>query len=114
VDRQTSGGKDLGDNLTFAKVVLGSAGSIIGTAYDSCVLVGVGDQYGKGLSMCNGIYNLPQGKLTFQGTRKTRERYTFVVTGGSGIYVNASGTINGFQIGSTPFSQRVVIHISGR
>ena len=113
VDVQTgSEGHNLGDHRTFSKIVLGSKGFIIGSAFDSCVVVGIGKTYGKfGLSLCNGVYNLPKGKLTFQGTRRTRERYTFVITGGSGIYENASGTLNGFQISSNPYSQRVIIHI---
>jgi len=113
VDVQThSEGNDLGDHRTFNKIVLGSDGFIIGAAVDACTIVGEGSNYGKnGLSLCNGVYTLPKGKLTFQGTRRTRQRYTFVITGGSGIYENAGGVLNGFQTSSSPFSQRVIIHI---
>ncbi len=113
VDTQThSEGNDLGDHRTYANYVLGSDGLIIGTAYSICTIVARGSNFGShGLTLCSGVYNLPKGKLTFQGTRRTKTKYTFVVTGGSGIYVNAGGVLNGFQISDNPYSQRVIIHL---
>jgi hypothetical protein len=100
-----SDGNDPNDHRVFSLRLLSFKGLIIGNGYQACIVVK------SGVDQCSGVYNLPTGKITYSGSRQSREKYTFVVTGGTGSYLAAGGRLNSVLFGSNPFREKVVIHI---
>jgi len=67
----------------------------IGNAYLLCTTLGRHGIYGRRpASMCDGIYNMPRGKLLVRGVRRSNRFYSFAITGGTGIYRGATGSLN--------------------
>lgn len=64
----------------------------IGHAFIHCSDLG---RLGGGgpISYCHGLYVFPLGKIVVEGIRRNRRRVTYVVTGGTGRYLDASGTL---------------------
>ncbi|MCW2993349.1 MAG: hypothetical protein JWQ18_844 [Conexibacter sp.] len=70
---------------------LTAAGKPSGTANLVCTITQPG---AKGLSECVGTLVLPTGSITFAGgSRIATEDDTFAVTGGTGAYAKATGTL---------------------
>ena len=70
----------------------------VGKAYYDCV--GVGGTTGSYKhSMCDVLWNLEGGQITFRYLETPGEDFRFAVTGGTGIYANAvgDGTITKFK-----------------
>lgn len=65
----------------------------IGHGVLTCTKVGIGGILGAGVSNCNGVYQLPLGKISTQGILHGYSRYTMIITGGTGVYKEASGTL---------------------
>jgi len=105
-------GLNIGDRSVYAQFLLDSTGKKIGNSYIICTSVGESGILGKGVLECHGIYNLPLGKITIQGSRSSkRDKLTFVVTGGTGIYEGVGGILNGFIIGTSPHRERLIFRI---
>jgi hypothetical protein len=85
----TLGSRRVAYLLLFAK----SGGIPIGHAFVSCVFVGSSGVLGGGVSTCGGTYRMPRGYLTTAGVRHSPDRYTLAVTGGTGLYAGAGGTL---------------------
>lgn len=111
VDIESKKSSDIGETSVFAQRILDPSGNIIGNSFSSCILIAKEEIFAGGRNLCDGVYNLPKGKITFKGSRKNRERYTFVVTGGTGFYSGVGGRLNGFVIGSDPFREKLIFHI---
>ena len=54
---------------------------------------------GRNIYNCFGTYVLPLGKIAVQGIAHGLQRYTFVITGGTGAYVGKNGTMFSRRIG---------------
>jgi len=71
----------------------GGASVPIGHAFVTCSFLGRGGVFGSGVSACSGTYRLPKGYITAYGVRHSTQRYTLAVTGGTGLYAGAGGTL---------------------
>lgn len=65
----------------------------IGHGLESCIKAGYGGVLGGGLFSCNVTIVLPLGKVVATGIVHNFHRYSLIVTGGTGEYVNASGPL---------------------
>lgn len=65
----------------------------IGNGIKACVKAGSGGLLGGGLMSCSLTLSLPLGKVTAQGIVHNINRYTLVITGGTGEYENANGPL---------------------
>lgn len=65
----------------------------IGHGILTCTKVGAGGILGRGISNCMATYSLPLGKISVQGILHSYARYTLVITGGTGRYKGADGTL---------------------
>jgi hypothetical protein len=81
----------------------------LGHAIVSCYSLGFGGILGAGLEHCTATYVLPLGKITAQGIVHSRNRYTLVLTGGTGRYVGAEGHLFTKRIG--PGLKRIVFNL---
>ncbi len=100
------------NDLLVAKKLLDKFGSTIGNAYQVCTTVAKGGIFGNGVDQCLTTYNFPKGKITAQGTRHTRDSYTFIVTGGSRRYNGAGGTVTGFINGLSPRRENLTFYLT--
>jgi hypothetical protein len=57
---------------------------------------------GTGSMNCNGTYFLPKGKIMVTGIIGSRLFYELAVIGGTGLYVNARGTVTATYLGGVP------------
>lgn len=112
IDRSfKSEGENPGDRSIIAQRILDTEGNIVGNSFVVCPLAAKEGVFGSGVRVCHGVFNLPKGKVTVYGSRRSRERYTLVVTGGSGFYSGVGGRLNGFVIGVKPFREKIIFHI---
>lgn len=65
----------------------------VGHAVLTCAKVGTGGVLGGGIWNCIGVYQLPLGKISTQGILHGYNRYTLVITGGTGRYKGVSGSL---------------------
>jgi hypothetical protein len=92
-DRQahvTHLGGDSTGGVDIARMTLYGSSSTtrpIGHAVITCMDVGSGEQ------TCDGSYVLPKGTLETSGILRTRLFYTQAITGGTGLFDNARGTL---------------------
>lgn len=61
------------------------AGTPVGTGHEICRWTG------SDAAVCHGVYDLAEGSIAFIGVAG---RGTFIVTGGTGRYLGASGSLN--------------------
>lgn len=102
-------GPSVGDRfLDYAKVVDAKSGARRGYAFQACDFAKVGK---KELSNCYGGIQLSAGRLSFADTGTDTGRFsTVAITGGTGAYATARGTIV-FDAGKKK-NIGVVIHIA--
>lgn len=81
----------------------------IGHAVTVCTRLGVGGVLGGGLSDCKATFVLPLGKITAAGVRHNRTRYTLVITGGTGRYLGAAGSVD--RRAETPGQTRYIFRL---
>ncbi len=63
---------------------------VIGQAVLTCMALG---RAVPGTSLCDAVYTLPKGRLVAHGTRRRSDYYVLPVTGGTGVYSHASGSL---------------------
>jgi hypothetical protein len=66
----------------------------IGSAYVVCDELGTGDVLGGGISSCQVTFHFPLGKITAAGIRHSVRHWSMVITGGTGIYLGAQGSVH--------------------
>ena len=62
---------------------------------------------------CRGTYILPRGKIMVAGTLQYRQFYVLAVTGGTGLYDNARGTLSVTRTARRPVRDLVVVRLTG-
>ena len=62
---------------------------------------------------CNGTYLLPRGMILTAGVLNTRLLYTAAITGGTGLYDNARGTLTVTAKGLKPRRELLLFRLSG-
>lgn len=65
----------------------------IGHAIKSCIKVGSGGILGGGIMSCSMTLHLPRGKVAASGVVHSLNRYTMVLTGGTGLYEGVHGPL---------------------
>lgn len=63
------------------------------------------------ISQCTATYVLPLGRIIVHGVRKRRDYYVLAVTGGTGIYSRASGTLVASTIALNPRRERLLFSL---
>jgi hypothetical protein len=79
----------------------------IGTGVLTCTFVS------KTQRTCNGSYLLPRGMIQTAGVLNTRLLYTAAITGGTGLYDNARGTLTVTAKGLKPRRELLLFRLSG-
>jgi hypothetical protein len=79
----------------------------IGTAVLTCTYVS------KIERSCTGSYLLPRGMILTAGVLTTRLLYTAAITGGTGLYDNARGTLTVTAKGLKPRRELLLFRLSG-
>ena len=79
----------------------------IGKAVLMCMYVS------KTLRSCNGSYILPRGMIETSGLINSRLLYTAAITGGTGLYDNARGTLTVTAKGLKPRRELLLFRLSG-
>jgi len=62
---------------------------------------------------CSGTYHLPRGMILTAGVLKSRLLYTAAITGGTGLYDNARGTLTVTAKGLKPRRELLLFRLSG-
>jgi hypothetical protein len=75
----------------------------IGRAQLVCVNIG------QNFRNCNGTYLLPAGKMTVSGALQYRGLYDLAVTGGTGLYTNAHGTLTATRLSKKPLPTELLL-----
>jgi hypothetical protein len=60
---------------------------------------------------CDGTYLLPAGKMTVSGALQYRGLYDLAVTGGTGFYVNAHGTLTATRLSKKPPTELLLFRL---
>ncbi len=100
-------GDSLGDTLTFANEVFDArSGKKVGTDQGQCVRTVVGEAF-----ECYWTTFLPRGQITVEGPFYDAADSTLAITGGTGAYRNARGTMDLHARSETEFD--FVFHVTG-
>ena len=62
---------------------------------------------------CRGTYILPRGKIVVAGSIQYHQFYVLAVTGGTGLFDNARGTVSVTRTARRPVRDLVVIRLAG-
>ncbi|HEX5798504.1 MAG TPA: hypothetical protein VFY02_00215 [Gaiellaceae bacterium] len=62
---------------------------------------------------CRGTYILPRGKIVVGGSLQYHQFYVLAVTGGTGLFDNARGTVTVTRTARRPVRDLVVIRLAG-
>jgi hypothetical protein len=79
----------------------------IGTGVLTCTFLS------KTQRSCSGSYLLPRGMIQTAGVLNTRLLYTAAITGGTGLYDNARGTLTVTAKGLKPRRELLIFRLSG-
>ena len=101
-------GPSAGDELIRGLRLTDPHRRIIGSASFMCVSLG---KALEGTSVCNGVYSLPRGKLVVQGTRRSMGYYVLPITGGTGVYSHASGSLIAVTVALHPRKDRLLFSL---
>jgi hypothetical protein len=104
VDNPPSG-RSAGDMLVFTERLLDTRGQQIGSDAASCVVLF--DQR----SLCTGTYILPRGQVMVQLVQPSLSgtlTYTQAITGGTGRFARATGTVT---VDQQPSGDRFIFHV---
>lgn len=109
IHRYSNGNGGTGD-VEIARFTLYGASSTtrpIGHAVLSCTFVSRTER------SCTGTYVVPRGMILTAGVLKTRLLYTAAITGGTGLYDNARGTLTVTAKGLKPRRELLLFRLSG-
>jgi len=107
--RYSAGNSGAGDVEIANLTLYGSSSATrpIGHAVLSCTFVSRSER------SCDGTYVLPRGMIITGGVLKTRLLYTAAITGGTGLYNNARGTLTVTAKGLKPRREFLLFRLSG-
>lgn len=97
--------EETSDVLFVRQDLRGSVGNRIGAGTQQCT-VGV-----DGISMCLATYTFGKGQVMVQGARRKRSSYVLAVTGGTGLYSNASGVLLAETVSLSPRVERLLFSL---
>jgi hypothetical protein len=66
---------------------------------------------GQNFRNCNATYLLPAGKMTVSGALQYRGLYDLAVTGGTGFYTNAHGTLTATRLSKKPPTELLLFRL---
>jgi hypothetical protein len=101
-------GKSPGDMEIIRQRLFDRASHVIGHAELMCTFVD-----SRRSRMCRGTYFMPRGKLVVAGSLQYRQLYDLAVTGGTGLYDNARGTVTVTRMDRRPVRDLVVFRLVG-
>ncbi len=101
-------GKSPGDMEIIHQRLVDRQGRRIGHAELLCTFVD-----SRRLRICRGTYHAPKGKLIVGGSLSFRQFYDLAVTGGTGLYDNARGTVTVTRMSKRPVRDLVVFRLVG-
>ena len=96
------------EEIIRSRLLERGTGKTIGRSELVCTFVDSGRS-----RVCRGTYILPKGDLAVSGSLLYRQFYDLAVTGGTGLYDNARGTLNVTQTGRKPTRNQVVFRLVG-
>jgi hypothetical protein len=102
--RETPGG---GEIMRFTLFGSSSTSRPIGHAVVVCTYVGQGER------SCNGTYIVPRGTIQTAGILRTRLLYNQAVTGGTGLFDNARGTLTVTAKTIQPRHELLIFRLTG-
>jgi hypothetical protein len=100
-----SEGRSAGDQSITGFLLTTRNGKTIG--YASVICTAVGKTLPGTVSMCQGSYILPRGRIIAQGTRQRRDYFALAITGGTGIYSSAGGILISSTVAIRPRRDRL-------
>ena len=101
-------GKSPGDMEIIRQRLFDRPGRVIGRAELMCTFVD-----SRRSRICRGTYFMPRGKLVVGGSLLYRQFYDLAVTGGTGLYDNARGTVTVTRMGTRPVRDLVIFRLVG-
>ncbi len=100
----SSGGPGQGDLVAFTQA-LHRGGHLVGTAH----VTAIGVDARRHLSEATGTLRIPHGTLQVAGLVAQTPRFDLAVTGGTGRYVGARGTM---RFDAASGTQRIIVHLT--
>ena len=101
-------GKSPGDMEIIRQRLYDRTSRLIGRAELMCTFVD-----SRRSRICRGTYFMPKGKLVVGGSLQYRQFYDLAVTGGTGLYDNARGSVTVTRMGRRPVRDLVVFRLVG-
>jgi hypothetical protein len=101
-------GKSPGDLEIIRQRLFDRSGKVIGRAELMCTFID-----GRRSRICRGTYFMPRGRLVVGGSLSFRQFYELAVTGGTGLYDNARGTVTVTRMARRPVRDLVVFRLVG-
>jgi hypothetical protein len=101
-------GKSPGDMEIIRQRLFDRTGKLIGRAELMCTFMD-----SRRARICRGTYHMPRGKLVVGGSLLYRQFYNLAVTGGTGLYDNARGTVTVTRMATRPVRDLVVFKLVG-
>ena len=96
------------EEIIRSRLLERGTGKTIGRSELVCTFVDSGRS-----RVCRGTYILPRGKLVVGGSLLFRQFYDLAVTGGTGLYNNARGTLTVTQTARKPVRNQIVFRLVG-
>lgn len=94
-----SGRPSLGDQIIFVTPLLDPEKRRVGTAYGRSTVVAAGRDFDHASFVAEVILKLRDGAINAQGYLRARHLSTFGISGGTGAYAGAAGTIQETKTG---------------
>ena len=104
--KSAPGGPDIGDLLSFTQG-LTTAGRSVGQIH----VVAVGVDHKRGLSEATGTIDLADGSIQVGGIVNQTATFTLAVTGGTGAYAGAAGSM---AFDASTGTQAITVHLAPR
>jgi hypothetical protein len=101
-------GKSPGDMEIIRQRLFDRTSKQIGRAELMCTFVD-----SRRSRICRGTYFMPKGRLVVGGSLSFRQFYELAVTGGTGLYDNARGTVTVTRMARRPVRDLVVFRLVG-
>lgn len=94
-----SGRPSLGDQIIFVTPLLDPEKQRVGTAYGRSTVVAAGRDFDHASFLAEVVLKLRDGTINAQGYLRARHLSTFGISGGTGAYTEATGTIEETKTG---------------
>jgi hypothetical protein len=88
-------------------VLLSRSSKRVGTGWVGCIRIARASSARK----CSGTYQLPEGSLELAGVISSRDRFTLLIVGTSGVYAGKEGSAQFSQTSSRPRQSLVTFYL---